>query len=119
MSYRTSLTTDIARLGLEADVLVETETGRDDFNNKETDYVFDRTVLAAKTYPNRNTEVEKQTGERMRDNPVFLVPIGPNNPDPPDPGDHLVYDGTEFEVKAHTEYQTHIEFFGDHIIHDG
>jgi hypothetical protein len=29
-----------------------------------------------------------------------------------------VYDGQQYEVKAHTEYDTHVEFFGKQVIHD-
>jgi hypothetical protein len=106
------------RFGRKAEVKVRTETGQNEFGNMTDTNVSDRTVIAFKTYPNRNTEVEKTFGDRARDKPVFLVPIGEDLPDPPEEKDHLVYDGQEYEVEAHTPYDTHVEFFGEPVIHE-
>lgn len=109
----------IARLGKEADVLTRNKSGTNEFGNSEySDYTKDRTVLAFKTYPNRNTEVESDIGTYERDNPVFMVPKGPNQPKPPQEDDRISFDGSEYKVSTHTEYETHVEFFGD-VILDG
>jgi len=108
----------IHRMGRKAEVKVRSETGQNEFGNMTDEYVPDRYVLAFKTYPNRNTEVKSNAGDRMRDRPVFLVPIGDDQPDPPAEEDVLVYGGQEYEVKSHTPYDTHVEFFGEPIIHN-
>lgn len=108
----------IHRLGQDATVKVRNETGQNEFGNPTDEYVADRTVLAARTYPNRNTSVESNIGDRARDKPVFMVPAGDDVPDPPDPEDVLTYDGQDYEVKAHTPYNSHVEFFGEPLIHD-
>ena len=108
----------IHRFGQVAKVLVRGETGQNDFGNVTDDYIPDRDVLAFKTYPNRNTQVNSNVGDRGRDRPVFMVPIGDEQPEPPAEEDHLKYDGSEYEVKSHTPYDTHVEFFGELVIHD-
>jgi len=108
----------IHRLGEEAKVLIRSETGQNDFGNMTDEYIPDRDVLAYKTYPNRNTQVESNAGDRTQDRPVFLVPIGENQPEPPVEEDHIFYDGEEYEVRSHTPYDTHVEFFGKLVIHD-
>lgn len=113
-----SLVAQLARLGQECDVKVRVEGQENAFGNATDSHVQDRKVIAARTYPNRNTEVESTIGDRMRDRPVFMVPDEEGQPDPPEPEDHLVYDDTEYEVKAHTPYETHVEFLGEPVIHD-
>lgn len=108
----------IGRIGREAEVLTRGETGRNKFGNMTDQFTPDRTVLAYKTYPNRNTQIETRMGDRGQNNPVFIVPIGGSQPDPPAEEDAIRYAGTDYEVKAHTEYDTHVEFFGEEIIHD-
>lgn len=105
-------------MGQECEVKVRTEGNENAFGNRTDTHTTDRTVFAARTYPNRNTEIESRVGDMMRDRPVFMVPVGPNQPEPPQPDDILVYDGTEYEVNAHTPYDTHVEFLGDPLIHD-
>jgi hypothetical protein len=107
----------IHRMGRDADVLAQSAGETNAFGNVESSYTADRTVTAFRTYPNRNTSLESTSGDRTQDNPVFLVAKGDNLPDPPEPEDHLNYDGQVYEVKAHTEYDTHVEFFGDPVIH--
>lgn len=116
--YGPQIKAQLFRMGIECDVKRREETGQNEFGNTTDVYVSDRTVIATKTYPNRNTTVENHAGDRQRDNPVFLVPKGPNQPIPPRPEEVLNYDGTDFEVNSHTEYDTHVEFFGSKIIHD-
>jgi hypothetical protein len=119
MTYgATGIAAQIHRRGGEAQVLTRGETGQNEFGNMTDDYTPDRSVLAAKTYPNRNTQVESNVGDRGQDRPVFMVPIGDNQPDPPAEEDHIVYDGQEYEVKSHTPYDTHVEFFAEPVIHD-
>ena len=119
MTYGHSrIVAQIHRLGGFAEVLVRGETGQNDFGNMTDDYTKDREVLVFKTYPNRNTQVESNVGDRGQDRPVFLCPLGEDQPEPPAEEDHLVYDGQEYEVKSHTPYDTHVEFFGELVIHD-
>lgn len=119
MTYgATGISAQISRRGGEGDVLVYTKTGTNDFGNTVSEYIFDRTVLVAKTYPNRNTQVESNIGDLGQDRPVFMVPIGPELPEPPEEEDHLSFDGQEYEVKSHTPYDTHVEFFGEPVIHE-
>jgi hypothetical protein len=107
----------IFRRGGEADVLTKSTSGTNDFGNTDHSYDLDRTVLAAKTYPNRNEDIESAAGDRQEDNPVFMIPIGDDQPAPPDEGDHLIYDGQEYEVGSYTPYDTHVEFFAEPVIH--
>lgn len=107
----------IARMGERAEVKTRSETGQNEFGNVQHEWTIDRTVPAFRTYPNRNTQVESGIGERDQDRPVFLVPIRPDLPAVPEEGDRLVYGDTEYEVKSHTPYDTHVEFFGEPIIH--
>ena len=116
----------VARLhqtGREVDVLERQDAPQNKFGNTESTYDDEsnpsRTVIAVRTYPNRNTEVNSNSGDYNRDKPIFLVPIGDNQPDPPSYLDQIVYDGIKYEVKSHTEYDTHVEFFGNKVLHDG
>lgn len=120
MTYGPHFAAHLHRLGQEAGVKERTETGKNYFGNQTDDHSTtpDRYVTALRTYPNRNTQVEKPYGDRNRDRPVFMVAIGPNQPAPPEPNDVLTYNGQDYEVKAHTPYDTHVEFFGEPIIHD-
>lgn len=93
-------------------------TGQNEFGNTTDEHLFDREVIAFKTYPNRNTEVQGSEGDRHQDRPVFLVAKGDDLPQPPQPEDRIHYDGTDYEVKSHTSYPSHVEFFGAPIIHD-
>lgn len=113
MTYGPAFVAQIHRLGQNAVVKKRTETGQNEFGNPTDEYTAQQTVIAFRTYPNRNTQVESNVGDLGRDNPVFLIAIGENQPAPPEENDHLVYDGTEYEVKSPTVYDTHIEVFGD------
>jgi hypothetical protein len=107
----------IARFGQMAQVKVPTETGQNSFGNTENSYADDRKVLAMRTYPNRNTESESNVGERAQDRALFLVPATASDTEPPQYEDRIVFEGTEYEVGAHTTYSSHVEFFGEPIIH--
>jgi len=106
----------IGRVGREATVLSLTETSKDDFGNAEYTYTEDRVVLAFRTYPNRNSEYESDAGTLHQDNPVFIVPTGPDQPQAPKEGSRIQYGSDSYEVGSHTTYDTHVEFFGDQII---
>jgi hypothetical protein len=118
MTVQGNVTAQIQRLGREADVYVRSETGENEFGNTTDDHTYDRTVLAFRTTPNRNTEREATIGDRGEDESVFIVPIGGNNPEPPQYNDQIEYQGRKYEVGPHTEYDTHVEFFGELVIHD-
>lgn len=108
----------VYRSGQKAEVQKRVVASDNDFGNPETEYYPDRAVIAARTYPNRNTEVQNSAGDYHQDEAVFIVPIGPEQNEPPQEEDILVYDGQQYEVKAHTEYDTHVEFFGKQVIQD-
>lgn len=112
-----SVVAQIHRHGRTAEVLDRQETGRNEFGNTTDEYVVDREVIAFRTYPNRNTESQSSAGDRQQDRPVFLVPVDEDHPEPPAAEDHIVFDGQEYEVKAHTPYDTHVEFLGAPVIH--
>jgi hypothetical protein len=118
MTYHRQVVAQIHRLGRKAEVKIRSETGQNEFGNMTDEYVPDRYVIAFQTYPNRNTQVESNVGNRGQDRPVFLVPNTDDQPDPPAEEDVLVYNGQDYEVKSHTRYDTHVEFFGEPIIHD-
>lgn len=118
MTYYRQIVTQIHRLGRTAAVEVRSETGQNAFGNMTDDYIPDRTVIAFQTYPNRNTQIESGRGDRGQDRPVFLVPNTDDQPEPPAEEDVLAYNGQRYEVKSHTRYDTHVEFFGEPIIHD-
>ena len=118
MSYGAQLVAQLYRFGYEADVKIRSTTGTNEFGNTTDEYILDRTVIAFRTYPNRNTSVENNEGDRSQDRPVFLVPKGPDQPTPPEPEDVLNFEGQDYEVKAHTHYDTHVEFFGEPLIHN-
>jgi hypothetical protein len=116
MTVSRSVVPLIWRLGREATVLEKTAGAENELGNTTHTYperATDPTVLAFKTYPNRNTEIEGRQGDRARDNPIFLIPRGPEQPDPPDFEDRLLYDGETYELGAFTEYDTHVEIVAD------
>jgi len=120
MTYRhKSVIAQIHRNGRRVGVYPKTPDGTNQFGNLDHSYdTEDRKVTAFRTYPNRNTTVESSLGDRTRDNPVFLVAKGEDLPEPPAEEDYIEYDGQKYEVQAHTHYDTHVEFFGDPVIHD-
>lgn len=118
MTYRRKIAAKIHRMGRVVDVYARTETGQNEFGNMTDDHSVDRQVIAFRTYPNRNTDIEGNIGDYSQDRPVFLVPIGDNQPTPPQVDELIEYDGQKYEVNSHTPYETHVEFFGDPVIHD-
>jgi hypothetical protein len=118
MTYSRKLIAQIHRFGKTADVLVREESGQNEFGNIKDSHEFDRTIIAFQTYPNRNTDIDSNIGDRSQDRPVFLVPDTESDPEPPAVDSQLVYNGNKYEVKAHTRYDTHVEFFGEPVIHN-
>lgn len=118
MTYGPQIVAHIHRLGQKAEVKVRSETGQNEFGNMTDEYLPDRYVIAFKSYPNRNTQIESRIGDRGQDRPVFMVPKGDDQAAPPEEEDVIVFDGQEYEVKSHTPYDTHVEFFGEPLIHD-
>jgi len=108
---------DIRRIGDEATVLTKQKVGEDEFGNPEWDHTEDRTVHVVRTYPNRNTTVESISGDRVSDRPVFIIPKGENEPDPPEPENHLTYNDRIYELQSPTHYDTHVEFFAELVRH--
>ena len=122
MTYSQSqVRAQIYRLGREAGVLERESSGQNEFGNQTETHPDkddpDRTVFALRTYPNRNTELQSRAGDMEQDRPVFIVPVSPDLPEPPQIHDHLEYNGEVYEVKAHTNYDTHVEFFGEPVRH--
>jgi hypothetical protein len=120
MTYRSkSVAATLFKLGRVAGIKSPSTTDVNDFGNSVESMpdTFDREVIAFKTYPNRNTQVEANIGDLDQDRPVFMVPKGDSQPAVPAEGDHIFYDGDEYEVKSHTPYDTHVEFFGEPVIH--
>lgn len=107
----------IARFGQMIQVQVPTDDGENEFGNGKHSYADDRKVLAMRTYPNRNTESESNVGDRAQDRALFMVPATASDTKPPQFEDRIVFEGTEYEVGAHTTYPSHVEFFGEPIIH--
>lgn len=118
MTYYRRLAAQIERFGREITVYKRAETGTNEFGNVTDDHVADRAVLGVRTYPNRNTQVESRSGDRDQDRPVFIVPQNGDQRDPPSPADRIEFDGQMYDVKSHTEYETHVEFFGEPVIHN-
>lgn len=116
--YGRNLAVQIHSLGGEAEVLTRSETGTNEFGNPTDEYTPQRTILAMKTYPNRNTEVESSSGDRHRDRPVLISPDVSSQPEPPGEEDRVSFDGTLYEVKALTEYDTHVEYFCEVVINE-
>lgn len=111
------VTAQLSRFGKEAQVLEKSKTGENEFGNSEFSYTTVRTVLAVRTYPNRNTEVESNVGDRGQDRPVFVVSNAAEDPEPPEFESRISFEGQVYEVGAHTTYDTHVEFFGEPVIH--
>jgi len=125
MTYNRSVVAQLHRLGEAVDVFATQDTGSTNrFNNPDDAWSAqpDRQVIAFRTYPNRNTEVNNRDGQLHRDRPVFLFPKDEDDEtdDNPIPGenDRIRYpagDGTVYELQAPTEYDTHVEIFGEKV----
>lgn len=121
MAYERQLLAQIERLGEVATVYRREQTSTDRFNNTEWGFDSDpdsdgndETALCFRTYDNRNTEVQGNSGDRNRDAPLFIFPAD----DFPGGDVRLGYperDGGEtiYELQAPTRYQTHVEIFGE------
>lgn len=92
---------------------LDSETG---FGNPEASFNEDRTVWCVRTYPNRNTTAENTAGDLQRDRPVMMFPREDGAERPPEPGDRVDYNGTVYDMEAPTEYESHIEMFGEVVL---
>lgn len=113
MTYKRRIVAQIARLGTKVTVHTHSQSGTDKFGNPTHSYSADRDVYCLRTYPNRNTELHSERGDRHRDKPVFVFPKGGNHSTPPSPEDRIIYNGRTYEMQAPTHYDTHVEFFGE------
>jgi len=106
----------IEQLGSTASVLERTASGTTNFGNPTSDYNPTRTVVCLRTYPDHNSEIRGVAGDRIRDVPIFLFPLGEQ---PPEEArlDYPEADGsvTEYELKAATNYPTHVEMTGQRV----
>jgi hypothetical protein len=109
MTYRRQFAAKLHRLGQVVSVLKRVESSDNELGNTTFTFTNDRDVIAFRTYPNRNTEIEGNKGDRERDAPVFCFPTGPDQPEPPAFEDRLQYNGQTYEMGARTVYDTHVE----------
>lgn len=112
MTYSPQFAALLHRLGHEVTVRTHSKGNEDRFGNPESSWTDDRTVICLRSYPNRNTEITGMGGGRDRDRPVFFFPDDENN-DPPGDDARIVYEGTTYEMKAPTVYESHVEMFGE------
>lgn len=101
----------IHRLGNEVIIKTRTETGTDEFNNPISEWQESRTTQCVQTYPNRNTQIESGGGPYDQDRALFIF----ERSEAPSTGSRIVYDGTEYEVKSPTRYDTHVSVFGEPV----
>jgi len=124
MNYFTRrVVAQIERLGHEATLYSRVSDGKNGFNNTEWEFDADpddtgtdQTVLCFRTYPNRNTEIQQNSGDRNRDSPVLMFP--PDDYAKVSDSDRIGYpepDDTEtvYELQAPTRYETHVEIYGE------
>ncbi|WP_372611625.1 hypothetical protein [Halomonas sp.] len=117
MGYKSrAVVAQVERFGELATLYSRTSDGSDEFNNTEWTFDSDQTVLCFRTYPNRNTEVQQNAGDRNRDSPVFLFPL--DEYEAVSDSDRIGYpdqNGNEtlYELQAPTRYATHVEIYGE------
>lgn len=97
----------IYRLGQEVVVKTRSETNSNAFNNPESTWSESYTTQCVRTYPNRNTQIESGGGPYDQDRALFIFERGED----PDTGSRIVYDGSTYEVKSPTKYDTHVAVF--------
>lgn len=101
----------INRLGNEVVIKTRSESGTNDFNNPVSTWSKSRTTQCVRTYPNRNSQYENKGGSYNEDRALFLFEAG----EAPESGSRIVYNGTEYEVKSPTPYDTHVAVFGEPV----
>jgi len=101
----------IHRLGNDVVIKTRTETGDNEFNNPQSQWSESRTARCVRTYPNRNTQYENPGGRYNEDRALFIF----ERSEAPDSGSRIVYNGTEYEVKSPTRYDTHVAVFGEPV----
>lgn len=118
MPYGRNIHAQIERIGQVASVYVRKDDGTDQLGNREFRWEYDRDVVCVRSYPNRNTEQEGNSGTLEEDRPVFIFPSTVDNPDQPEPPSgqaRLDYNGVRYSLSSPTEYGTHIEIMGNRI----
>lgn len=107
------LSNALSRLGREVPVWIESNSGSEDkFGQEEKAWSQDSTVLAVRTYINKNTTSNSGGGQRHRDRPIFRFP----STDAPPADARIKFDGTWYELDATTDYGTHVSAPGSKII---
>jgi len=101
----------IHRVGRPVNVLEQSVTGTDDFNNPEYGYTDtsvdgDPPVKAVRTYPNRNRQDSGNGGPYDQDRPLFM--FAPE--EAPDEGARVEYGSETYELGSATIYDTHVAF---------
>lgn len=108
-----NLERSLSRLGTTVPVYEKSSTtGEDRFGQQNTSWSQTKTVLAVRSYQNRNTTVQTNRGERHRDRPVFFFPDG----DHPPSNARIKYDETWYELDSVTEHETHAVAVGSEVL---
>jgi len=103
----------LSRLGKNIPVYEKTSTaGENKFGQQDTAWEQTGTVLAVRSYQNRNTTMNSTRGERHRDRPVFFFPAD----DHPPSNARIKYDGLWYELDSITEHDTHTIAVGSEVI---
>jgi len=94
----------LSRLGRHVPVYEETSDGTEDgFGQENTSWSQTGTVLAARSYQNRNTTQHNTKGQLHRDRPIFFFPA-----DSSVPADaRIKYNDQWYELDAMTPHETH------------
>lgn len=101
----------IHRLGNKVQIKTRSEIGTDSFNNPISDWSNARTAKCVRTYPNRNSQFERDGGPYNEDRALFIFERG----EAPESKSRIIYDNQEYEVKSPTQYDTHVAIFGEPV----
>jgi hypothetical protein len=103
----------LSRLGRQVPVYEESDSGTDDsFGQSELTWSQTGTVLAARSYQNRNTTQNNSGGQLHRDRPMFFFPAG----GAPPADARIKYDGNWYELDAPTPHDTHAVAPGSQVL---
>jgi hypothetical protein len=110
----------LKRIGENATVYTRTPAGEDQFGNTEYEWTADHVIAAVRSYPNRNTDQERNSGTMAGDRPVFILPVPTGSvqadqPSPPTTDDRLEYNGIMYALESQTRYDQHVEMMGNRI----
>jgi len=97
--------TAISRHGRRVELWRRTDGAADEFGVPSDSWASLGTLLATRSYPNRNTTADERVGAYARDKPVFLfVPSADIQS-----GDRIGYEDKFYELQSPSPYHTHIE----------